>query len=387
MATNNAYMSGTSYTAAYYYSTRPIFNDGSTGNSIPLEEGAYVPQIQALKYWTLSLGGTVEARTVSVSLTAVSSMGIPTLPKYTTIRPLIQMSTTSASGTLSAFPIFSDFANPVSGQAARQKAPFDFYILVSDEIDSSNKYNIYLRINYADAIQNNGVLHFYGERPVPNSLDTYTYHLSLTASSKAYTLTRQVKSAENAVEDAVVYSSAAAQTSLGTFTVYSNSFTNELFIKLPAENIDFSVLDQGSSAITVSNKSIVDYKTNTDPIIKLKVANNGTNYYLAGGLYESAKITLGFTKPSTAVSAIELKVITNNYALSPNILFAGAALVNSIPTQYNGINRSSITDIDTSSGSFFKVSGSQITFGADTDVSLSFCLDTELVKGIDVTAA
>ena len=157
----------------------------------------------------------------------------------------------------------------------------------------------------------------------------------------------------------------------------------KLYIKVE-NGIDFSVLDTSSSAITIANKSIVDFKTGDAPAIKLAVASDGTNYYLDGGLAEPANITLGFTKPSTAVGAIELTITVNNKVLSPNILFAGSNAVNSIPTQYNGIQRASITSIDTSTGVFFKAAGSEITFGADTDVSLSFCYDENIVKGIDV---
>ena len=181
-----------------------------------------------------------------------------------------------------------------------------------------------------------------------------------------------------------IYTNSTAATSIGDYSVYLDN-KGQYYIKLT--NVSFDVLDQSSNEITIANKTIIDYKTGAAPEIKLSVKTDGTNYYLASGLYETAKISLGFTKPATAVGAINLKVTAGSYILSPNILFAKSDLIDSIPTQYNGITRSSITTIDMSNGSFFKVSGSQITFGADTDVSLSFCLEKDLVKGIDVAAA
>lgn len=186
--------------------------------------------------------------------------------------------------------------------------------------------------------------------------------------------------------DLTIYSAQDASISLGTHTLYKDIYTGELFIKL-STGIDFDVLDQSSNVITVANKTLIDYKTGSAPIIKLKVATDGTNYYIANGLYESVKLNLSFTKPSTAVGAIDCKVTVGSYKLSPNILFAGAAIIDGIPTQYNGITRSSITALDTTSGSLFKASGSPIAFGADTDVSLSFYLDKDSVKGIEITAA
>lgn len=257
---------------------------------------------------------------------------------------------------------------------------------------------------YITRIQNGCVVHMNGTIAYPikigNSNDIYYISVNTQNNILIYKFERTTYGTyiahiydyattllETSVENAAVYTNSAASVSLGSFDIYKNSVENKLFIKIPTADLSFKVLDQNNTEITVSGKSIIDYKTGTAPVIKLEVKSDGSNYYLDGGLLESAKVALSFTKPATAVGAIDFKVTIGSYVLSPNILFAGDALIDSIPMQYNGITRSSVTTLETTSGSFFKASGSQITFGADADVSLSFCLDKDIVKGIDVAAA
>ena len=213
--------------------------------------------------------------------------------------------------------------------------------------------------------------------------DGITYNLEWNLQTKAYTITTTTSTN---IGEKTIYVNSAASVSLGTFVVYIDDY-GTTYIEIPSTALSFKVLDQSSNEITVANKTILDYKKNSSATIKLMVATDGTNYYLEGGLYESVKISLGFTKPTTAVGAIDFKVTVGSYVLSPNVLYAKSEPIDSIPTQYNGITRSSITALDITGGSFLKAVGSPITFGTDTDVSLSFCLDDELVKGIDATAA
>lgn len=186
---------------------------------------------------------------------------------------------------------------------------------------------------------------------------------------------------ERFVETATVYSNSTATTSLGAFGVYEDSRTGEKYIKLDSAGLELNVYDTSANILTVSNKVINDYKTGNAPELKILVENNGTNYYLGKGLYKNAELLLGFTKPATAVGAIELKAKvtvenTNNY-LAPSVLFGGTSLVSTLPVQYTGINRNTVTTIECGSGSFIKFSGSEITFGADSNVSVAICIEAD----------
>lgn len=202
----------------------------------------------------------------------------------------------------------------------------------------------------------------------------------------SYIITSSNSMIKKSLGSKTIYSDNLKTTSLGSFEVFKDLYNNKLYIEV-ASGLDLKVLDQNDTEITIANKSISDYTSGENLRLKLCIATDGTDYYLSGGLYETVKCSLGFTKPTTAVKSIELRVTINGYTLSPNALYAKDGLIYTIPAQYNGINRSSITAIETMGGTFLKVSGSQITFGADSDVSLNLCLSADIVKGIDVAAA
>lgn len=202
----------------------------------------------------------------------------------------------------------------------------------------------------------------------------------------SYIITSSKSLVKGSIGSKTIYSDSLKTASLGSFEVFKDLYNNKLYIEVTS-GLALNILDQNNAEITIANKSISDYTSGENLSIKLCVATNGTDYYLSGGLYETVKCSLGFTKPTTSVKAIELKVTVNGHTLSPNALYAKDGLIDTIPAQYNGINRSSITTIETMGGTFLKVSGSQITFGADSDVSLSLCLSADIVKNIDVAVA
>ena len=202
----------------------------------------------------------------------------------------------------------------------------------------------------------------------------------------SYIITSSKSLVKGSLGSKTIYSDSLKTASLGSFEVFKDLYNNKLYIEVTS-GLALNILDQNNAEITIANKSISDYTSGENLSIKLCVATNGTDYYLSGGLYESVKCSLGFTKPTTSVKAIELKLTINGHTLSPNALYAKDGLIDTIPAQYNGINRSSITTIETMGGTFLKVSGSQITFGADSDVSLSLCLSADIVKNIDVAVA
>lgn len=206
----------------------------------------------------------------------------------------------------------------------------------------------------------------------------------------AYTVTNILNTKEFVLASAAtIYESSLKQTAIASLDVYQDAATRDTYVKLGSANLSLDVLDTASASITVANKSIADYIDGGSGTIYLRVANDGTDWYLAGGLYKAITLTLGFTKPATAVGAIVLKCkITNGGTdryLSPSILFGGTSAIDAIPTQYNGINRNSITTVGPDAAILFKVAGSQITFGADDSVNLSFCYDTDIVKSISIS--
>ena len=214
-------------------------------------------------------------------------------------------------------------------------------------------------------------------------------YITFLKQGRAWTLTEVDPGSESVVDlgEHPIYTTSAATVSLGSHHVWMDLDRNKMFIKINS-GTEFDVLDQQDAVINVSNKSIVDYKTHQSPVIKLMVNTDNTNYYLDGGLYEPLTITLGFAKPTSTVGAIAFKVkITNNstdYYLSPDILYAGNSLIGSLPVQYNGINRDSITSISATGGVFVKFIGTEITFGADANADLSMYLDNNIVKNIVV---
>lgn len=215
----------------------------------------------------------------------------------------------------------------------------------------------------------------------------YTMYIdSPDSGNPTYSIVSSTSSIIKSIGSSVsIYTNSLKTANIGTFEVFKDSYKNVYFIEVDT-GIALNVLDQSNNEISVSNKSIADFKKNDALKIKFLVAFDGTDYYLSGGLYEDVCATLGFTKPVTAVGAIELKVTLNSLNVSPNALYVGTGLIDSIAMQYNGINRNTIDTISTMSGTFFKVSGTQITFGADSDVSLSFCLPANIIKALDAAA-
>lgn len=284
------------------------------------------------------------------------------------IRPLVSSQLSNTSGTIS-----STYQNYL-----KQRYPADCYWWYYDG-------ESFLPIYWFDYGKSTTPTYIVGEAKAFDDTtgQITTYRIKVQKSNMSWTLeTVQGFGNVTALGDYTIYDSAAQTNSLGTFTVYTDAIDGRLFIEIPNTSLELRVLDQVDSEITVSNKTIIDMLTGENAKLKVAVrANVGNNYYVCG-LKEDATITLGFTKPTTAVGSIELRTNVNNLHLGPSILFGGSDIVNTLPVQYTGINRSSVTSISTGNGSFIKLSGTQITFGADSDVELSFCIAKSIVKDI-----
>lgn len=216
--------------------------------------------------------------------------------------------------------------------------------------------------------------------------DKYNYTGTINLSSGAYSILKKAADGIFEVGTALtIYANAQKTRNIGAYTVYKDNGKNQMFIEMTNANLfTVNVYDTADAEITVSGKSIVDYTTGQSPVLRLLVETDGTDYYLSKGLYQSVTVTAAFTKPvGYTVGSIQLKLKSNARQLSPSCLFGGSGLIDTLPVQYNGIDRTSVTAIDTS-GVFLKISGSSIAFGTDNDVNFSICLDKNIVKEVVV---
>lgn len=223
---------------------------------------------------------------------------------------------------------------------------------------------------------------WYGEAKDPVVGKSYAIHI--TNGNGAYTVTELTDSTN--IGNFAIYDSILATNNLGSFDVYRDKDGFE-YIEL-SNAIKVYAVD-GSDVETELTATLSDYKTGSSPVIKVLVKNDGTNRYIAG-LYDDVLLKTSFAKPTGTVNKLAVKVaVTNNgttYYLSPSILFAGSDISASVPTQYTGIVRSSVTSIDAANKTFLEIIGAPITFGSDATIEINLCLNSNIVNGMVAAA-